>query len=79
MPDPTTPNTPLALPVQPAALSPGEQLVWAAAFAHALAGGCHSRLASRLATRAVQRLRDVEVDLLPEHERAAVEQMRGAR
>ena len=60
------------------ALSPGEHLVWAATFAQALAGGSHPPLAIRLATRAVQRLREVEVDKLPEAERAAVEQMRGA-
>lgn len=57
------------------ALSPGEQLVWAATFALALTGGSHPPLA----TRAVQRLREVEVDKLPEVERAAVEQMRGVR
>jgi len=47
------------------ALSPGEQLVWATTFAQALAGGSHPPLAIRLATRAVQRLREVEADKLP--------------
>lgn len=62
-----------------AALSPGEQLVWAATFAQVLIGGSSQLRASRSATRAVQRLREVEVDKLPAAERAAVEQMRGAR
>jgi hypothetical protein len=40
-------------------LSPGEQIVTT------FAGGSHPPLAIRLAARAVQRLREVEVDNLP--------------
>lgn len=68
-----------SVPVEPAALNPGEQLVWAATFAQVLIGGSSQLRASRSATRAVQRLREVEVDKLPAAERAAVEQMRGGR
>lgn len=58
-------------------MTEGEQLVWAATFAQALAGGSRPPLAVRLATRAVQRLREVDAEKLLEAERTAVEQMRG--
>jgi hypothetical protein len=57
----------------------GEKLIWSASFTASITAGCNPTTAIRLATRAVQRLRDADVEKLTEAERAAVEQMRGGR
>ena len=52
---------------EPAALSPGEQLVWAASFAHHVEGGTPAAIAARIATHRVQQLRELtaaEVEVL---------------
>ncbi len=75
------------VPVEPAALSPGEQLVWAAAFARGVDGGSSPASAARHATHRVQQLREVTADEVaglgrmgaPLTVLAAVEQMRGGR
>jgi len=64
----------------PAPLSPGEQLVWAAAFSAALARGVRRVLAARVASMSVDELRDLDGDELKDEEPeilAAVRQMRG--
>lgn len=66
-------------PPQQPPMRDSEKLIWATTFSASIAAGCNPLLSVRLATRAVQRLRDVEVDKLPEAERAAVEQIRGDR
>lgn len=52
-----------SVPVEPAALSPGEQLVWAAAFACGVDGGSSPASAARHATHRVQQLREVTLAL----------------
>jgi len=71
----------------PRALSPGEQQVWAAAFAHGFASGYKRSLAARLASIAVSELRridgedikEVTTDLSAPECLAHIEQMRGSR
>lgn len=65
----TAPPLPRApgLPPSPPRLSPGEQLVWAASFAHHVDGGAPAAIAARIATHRVQQLRALttaEVDVL---------------
>ncbi|MBL8976170.1 MAG: hypothetical protein JNK56_36535 [Myxococcales bacterium] len=63
----------------PGRLAPGERAIWAAQFMLVLHGGGTDTLAVRLATRAVQELRGIDVTRLSDDQREAVEQMRGGR
>lgn len=70
-------------------LTPGEQLVWAAAFAHHVAGGTPAAIAARIATHRVQQLRELTTaevdrvgaaaDVSSSTVLAHIEQMRGGR
>lgn len=54
----------------------GEKLVWAASFTASITAGCNPPTAIRLATRAVGRLREVDITNLPPAEQLAVREMR---
>lgn len=70
-------------------LTPGEQFVWAAAFAHHVAGGTPAAIAARIATHRVQQLRELTTaevdrvgaaaDVSSSTVLAHIEQMRGGR
>jgi hypothetical protein len=55
-----------------------ERMIWAAAFSAAVGHGSKDKVAVKMAARAVQRFRDIDVEALPAGEREQVEAMRGA-
>lgn len=57
-------------------MTPGEMMVWSSSFSSALAGGCKPVLAVRLASTAVQRLRELDITALPESSQFAVRDIR---
>lgn len=58
-------------------MPPGEMMVWASAFAAAVGHGSSDRVAVKLAVRAVQRFRELDLGALADGEREQVEAMRG--
>lgn len=59
-------------------MTPGEMMVWSASFSSALSGGSKPAVAVRLATTAVQRLRELDITALPEPSQVAVREVRHA-
>lgn len=57
-------------------MTAGEQQVWSSTYSSALGGGCKPAVAVRLATTAVQRLRELDITALPESSQVAVREMR---
>lgn len=57
-------------------MSEGEKRIWAASYTASVGAGCNLPTAIRLATRAVERLRAVDITGLPPAEQLAVREMR---
>lgn len=60
-------------------MSEGEKMIWAASFNSSSSAGCNLATAIRLATRAVTRLREVDITGMPLAEQQAVREMWGER
>lgn len=57
-------------------MTDGEKLIWATTFSASIAAGCNPPTAIRLATRAVERLREVDITGMQSTEQQAVREMR---